>query len=454
MKKRILGIGMLVAYLLLHLNAFSQLEKPETIDDKLDTLYTRTDNLTHEMERMKKLQITGYVQLQFQMTDTAGGKGNSYAGGGWDNNTNSRFQMRRSRLKTVYENNDEFGNNKTQIVMQMEFFNAVNNAANGVISPVVIRDFYGKFTDPWTRWFGIKAGAMDKPFGYELTYSSGTRETPERGRMSQILFPGEKDYGAQLVIQPAKQSRFNWLKLETGLYNGTGVLNVDFDKEKDWISRFSFAKGNLNETIKYSGGCSYYYGGHKYGTKNNYQLEVLNDSTGAMGWKLIDSNSNNINHIGYSRFFGIDGQISFDWKGGLTTLRAEYIGGTHGGTATTNNTPRTMPTEDYLQRNFNGAYFYFIQNVMHSKHSVMIKYDWYDPNTKVAGMKIGEKGSNLKSADIKYATLGLGYLFNYDQNWKFVAYADLVKNELTGLAGYTADRPDNVYTLRLQYTWR
>ena len=71
---------------------------------------------------------------------------------------------------------------------------------------------------------------MGKPFGYEVTYSSATRETPERGRMSQLLFFGEKDYGAQFVILLVKQSKYNIFKLETGLYNGSGVLNNDFDR--------------------------------------------------------------------------------------------------------------------------------------------------------------------------------------------------------------------------------
>lgn len=84
----------------------------------------------------------------------------------------------------------------------------------------------------------------------------------------------------------------------------------------------------------------------------------------------------------------------------------------------------------------------------------MAKYDWYDPNTKVSGQQIGATGSNLYSSDIKYTTLGLGYLFNYDQNWKFLAYADLVKNEITNLSGYKTDRKDNVFTFRIQYTWR
>jgi hypothetical protein len=434
--------------------------KAQEISDSITSYATSITSLHNEVELIKRLKFSGYVQAQYQMADTNGAQGNSYAGGAFDNNVNNRFHMRRSRLKAVYENNDDFGNNITQIVFQVEFFNAANNAASGVISPVVIRDFYGKFTDPWTRWFGIKAGAMDRPFGYELTYSSGTRETPERGRMSQILFPGEKDFGAQLVIQPTKQSRFNWFKLESGFYNGTGVLNMDFDNKKDFITRLSLFKSNMAETIKYSGGISYLNGGHKYGTKNKFQLAKLYDSASVMGWKLTPGDTTSINKIGKSEFIGFDAQVTIDSKIGLTTLRGEYIFGTHGGTTSTTAMPRTLQTEDYYQRNFQGAYVNLVQKLGDTRHSILLKYDFYDPNTKVSGLEIGAYAAssdgarkNLSAADIKYSTFGIGYMFNYDQNWKFLIYGDIVKNELTNLSSYKTDRKDNVLTCRLQYTF-
>ena len=415
-------------------------EKAETIEDKIDTLYQRTNALSHDGEYMKKLKISGYVQAQYQLADTAGAMGNTFAGGAFDANVNNRFLLRRSRIKFAYDNNDEFGNTITQIVAQVDLFSG---------GTVVIRDFYGKFTDPWTRWFGIKAGAMDKPFGYEVTYTSGTRETPERGRMSQLLFPGEKDFGAQFVIQPTKQSRFNFFKFESGLYNGTGVLNNDFDKKKDWISRLSFFKSSNNEKMKFSGGFSYYNGGHKYGTKNNYEFGT--NAEGAKSWVLKDSAATNITKIGKAEYFGADAQFSIDWMAGLTTLRAEYIMGQQPGTAKSSGTPRTLVAEDLYLRNFNGAYFYFVQNIAHTHHNIVVKYDWYDPNTKAKGTEIG---SNMTAADIRYATLGLGYILNYDQNWKFMLYKDFVKNESTSLAGYTKDvKKDNVLTARIQYTF-
>ncbi len=319
-------------------------------------------------------------------------------------------------------------------------------------SGIVLRDAYINVLEPKTRWIGLKVGAMDRPFGYEVTYSSGTRETPERGRMSQTLFPGEKDLGAQIYIMPNKTSRFRFFKLEAGMYNGTGVLNNDYDRFKDLITRLSFFKNNTEETIRYSGGISYYNGGHKNGSK--YVDELLNDGNGNHYWSVADSSSDNINHKARQEYYGADAQVSLQWKGGLTTLRGEYIMGNQGGTSTSTSTPRDVVTGNTFQRNFNGAYFYWIQNILNSKHNIVVKYDWYDPNTNVKESEIGlvtGSSASLTAADIKYTTLGLGYIFNYDQNWKLLVYYDLVKNDPTKLANYGTDLKDNVLTIRVQY---
>jgi phosphate-selective porin len=80
-----------------------------------------------------------------------------------------------------------------------------------------------------------------------------------------------------------------------------------------------------------------------------------------------------------------------------------------------------------------------------------VKYDWYDPNTSVSGKEIGKAGSNLSAADIKYNTLGFGYIRYINQNLKLFLWYDLVTNESTSLNGYTDDLKDDVFTCRLQF---
>jgi len=81
----------------------------------------------------------------------------------------------------------------------------------------------------------------------------------------------------------------------------------------------------------------------------------------------------------------------------------------------------------------------------------MLKYDWYDPNSKVTGNEIGKAGANLTPADIKYSTLGIGFTHYFNENIKVLLYYEFVENETTQLPGYTSDLKDNLMTIRMQF---
>ena len=108
-------------------------------------------------------------------------------------------------------------------------------------------------------------------------------------------------------------------------------------------------------------------------------------------------------------------------------------------------------TDGFEIRNFNGAYFYFLHQFISARHQFIVKYDWYDPNTKVKGNEIGAEGTQFTAANIKYHTVGIGYLNYLTDNVKLVFYYAIVTNEKTQLTGYTKDLKDNVLTLRLQF---
>jgi hypothetical protein len=78
---------------------------------------------------------------------------------------------------------------------------------------------------------------------------------------------------------------------------------------------------------------------------------------------------------------------------------------------------------------FNGAFFYFLQNIINTKHQLVLKYDWYDPNIKVSKTEIGKPGTNLTAADIKFSTLGVGYVYYFNSQTKITFYYDIVENE-------------------------
>ncbi|MFN8206403.1 MAG: hypothetical protein U0T82_03205 [Bacteroidales bacterium] len=418
-----------------------------------DTLYPIIEQLNQDISLYKKLKVSGYIQAQYQYADTAGIS--SFAGGNFPANSNQRFNVRRGRVKFAY------GGQSSQFVLQLDL------TEKGLAA----KDAYGIVTDPWTRAFSLTGGLFNRPFGHEIVYSSSQRESPERSRIYQTLFPGERDAGMMLTFQPPKTSSYNWFKLEAGLFNGTGVAS-DFDSQKDFIGHLSINRTNKTEVFKYGFGLSYYKGGWRNGDNFHYS-NLVDAGSGIMAFAK-DSTSEP--EIVKREYLGADLQLNFESPLGMTTLRGEYLTGTQPGTLSSNVSPGSQPVEkttttanlttgkvssttpnsSAVLRKFAGAVVYLTQNIGETKHQLVAKYDFYDPNTAVQGKEIDVTGiggsyGKLGSSDVMYSTIGIGYIYKFDSNVKFSLYYDMVKNESTKLAGYTNDLKDNVFTFRVQY---
>ena len=422
----------------------------ETI--KLDEINNSIEQLESDNKLMKKLKLSGVVQAQYQKIDSAGAA--SFAGGNFASMQDHRLFIRRGRLKAAYEGT------LSQAVIQLD----------ATEKGITLKDAYLKLTDPWSTWTSLTAGVFNRPFGYEIEYSSSLRESPERSRIIQSLFPGERDMGAMITLQAPKTSSLNFFKLDAGFFNGSGPNNQDFDNKKDFIGRLNLNKSLMNEALKISGGASYYKGGYLRSNRNEYSWS----NTGFIK-EIMDTNS-----YTSREFKGFDFQLTYDSPLGITILRAEYIWGINTATSSSNtfvfsktektenylpktnidttlidNIPQTLIkqktiTSDAYKRVFHGYYIYLVQNILQTRHQLTLKYDYFDPNIRVSGKDIGVL---LKSntADIAYATIGLGYICKLTENVKFMAYYDLVTNEKTTISGYGKDLKDNVITLRLQY---
>jgi hypothetical protein len=459
----------------------------ETQEAPLDTLTRSVSSIRSELDVLKRIKISGYIQAQYQVADMADSLGiangiTSYAGGNFPRGVDKRFQLRRGRVKFQYDaqNNDK-GFSTSQYVLQFD-------VSQGGLT---IKDVYAKFTDPWSGWVSITAGMQNRPFGFEIQYSSSLRESPERGRMSQIIFPNDRDLGAMLTIQGPKTSNWNWLSISGGYFNGTGGPSAgantsDFDKFKDFIGRVAVTRANKSERVKWGVGASIYNGGFRIDTVNIYKPGT--DTAGTDGFVLDVKKADNAKATDWltrkaakREYIGADAQVSIDWLIGITTLRAEYIQGeqpsisgvasaTPYGSPSATTSPSAAVTGDIYKRNFNGAYFYFLQNILQTPFQLIVKYDWYDPNTDIEGDAIGKTVKNSSTntykatnvTDIKYTTLGLGLAYRWDANVKITAYYDMVTNETTNastitagvttfnIPGYQKDLHDNVFTLRAQ----
>ena len=438
-----------------------------------DTLPAFVKKLNQDISFFKKVKFTGIIIAEYQSIDSAAGANSTEF---YKNSANvkNQFVLREARIKFTYKGN------LSQYVSELD----------ATERGVVIKDMYAKFTEPWLEAISFTAGHMYRPFGFEVSYPSIDRSSPERARMSQTIFPGERDLGAMLTIQAPKTYTLNFLKLEAGLFNGTGGANasgtnLEFDSHKDFIGHLSFTEISKNEKFNIGGGISYYNGGWRQSSVNTWSMSE--SSTGIAEFIKTVGSASSVNLITKREYEGADLQVNMDMSWGLLTLRGEYIQGTQPGTSSSTISPQAAPTTtistpitskfnilnsygkdstitiittgstnstvaaDVYNRNFNGGYFYFIQNIARTKLQVTVKYDWYDPNTKVSGKQIGATGSNLTAADIKYTTTGLGLVYQWDKNIKFTAYYAWVKNEKTLLKYYTHDAPDNVFTFSMAY---
>ena len=71
---------------------------------------------------------------------------------------------------------------------------------------------------------------------------------------------------------------------------------------------------------------------------------------------------------------------------------------------------------------------------------------------EVAGSQV-DAAKGMSVADIKYNTFGFGGVYYANPHMKFFVWYDMVTNEATAIKGYTKDVKDNVFTLRVQYTF-
>jgi hypothetical protein len=305
-----------------------------------------------------------------------------------------------------------------------------------------------KIFEPSKNNISLTAGLFARPFGYEINLSSSVRETPERGRMSQTLMPSERDLGAMISYETQNPSKKGpRVKLDLGVFNGQGKSGPrEFDSYKDFISRLSLRPITIAEGLEIGGGLSLLLGGWAQATKYKYEMGSQNGNRVF----VVDSSLSNIGEKAPRHYYGADLQVLKKHGWGRTEIRGEYWRGLQPGSFNSTENPGELPLSPTYIRSFDGAFIYFIQNIINEKWEMVLKYDWYDPNTKVQGTEIGRTGTNFSEADIKYSTLGAGFTHYLNDNLKMLVYYDLVKNESAALDGFRGNNKDNVFTWRIQ----
>ncbi|HEX6429279.1 MAG TPA: porin [Niastella sp.] len=425
------------AVIVLFLLSCTRSLEAQFLTDMIDTTTNVGKGILQMYRKFDRIYFTGYLQPQFQVAQTKGAR--SWNGGDFAPHVNNRFMLRRGRFRLDYARM----NPQDQISLYFVF------QFDGTERGVVIRDFWGRIFENKWHVFQFTMGMFARPFGYEVNMSSADRESPERGRMSQILMRNERDLGAMVSFEPRRSDHpLRYLKVDAGFFNGQGLTaTAEYDSYKDFIARAAWKPYPLSKTVSLSGGLSYFNGGLFQNTK--YTYEIASDVNGKIF--MVDSATDNLGRKAPRRYYGADMQLKWKYKGGATLLRAEYWRGTQTASAGTSETPVALLQEPYYVRKFDGAFVYLLQNIVNEHHQLGIKYDWYDPNTEVKRDEIGKAGNNINATDIKYTTVSVGYNYIINENVRLMLWYDFVKNENTSLAGYTDDLKDNIFTARLQF---
>lgn len=413
------------------------------LTDMMDTTTNVGKGIFPLYQKYDRLRFGGYMQPQFQYAEDKGVR--NYSGGDFQPRSNNRFMLRRGRIRIDYSHYNE--NNQPLAYFAFQF--------DGTERGVAIRDFWGRFYENKWQVFAVTAGMFARPMGFEANLSSSDRESPERGRMSQILMRTERDIGAMLTFETRKStSQVKWLKVDLGVFNGQGLAGpADYDSHKDVIGRISLKPKKIKKLgWVISASASGYMGGITSQLEKIYEV----DGRGATAYFRADSQEHNNGRIAPRRYAGVDVQLKIPNKVGFTELRAEYIGGWQTATASTSETPGVYPANSagvpqplYI-RPFGGAYLCLVQHLGSDRYQAVVKYDWYDPNRRVKGNEI-TAANGFSAADIRYNTLGVGLVCAVNVHVKATLWYDWIKNESTGIPGYERDIKDNIFTCRLQY---
>lgn len=366
-----------------------------------------------------KLKISGYIQGQWQY----GQKDSKPTVGKYTNGEDdiSRIGIRRGRLKFTYT--ESFAKAVIQI--------------DATEKGIGFKDAYLELMYPSFEWIRFRGGIFDRPFGHEIRYSSTLRETPERSNIFLTLFPQERDLGGMLIVQAPKNHALHFLKLEGGLFAGNGIKQ-DNDNKKDFIGRLSAEKNIGN--LKLSGGVSTYLG--KVKTVNDTTYQSISN-----GFE-VDSKYTSGDYLN-RRYFGVDAQIEYKYVLGTTTLRGEYLFGEQPGTRNSSKSPNSSELPDvstqYYLRDLSGGSITLVHGFGQKKtsmHTLALKYDFYNPNTKVSA----------GAADLAFNTFTVAYIFAPHERIRLMAAYEFWNNETSeSIEGYKSNREDNLFTLRLQY---
>lgn len=204
-------------------------EKVNSLEEVIKDPEGKLETVVNQVTALRRVLFSGYVQARYESFE------NSKDGSG----TVDRFTVRRARLVTSARPANAVGAR-----LQIDVANGVGNPPTSTAPAATVQ-----LKDAWIDWYPwqdplagptFTIGQMKWPFGFEVTQSSGVRETPERTNFSRRLFPDERDRGAKIASTAGKP-----LFWEVGGFNGTGINTNDNNSNKDVVGRVRYSFGQM-----------------------------------------------------------------------------------------------------------------------------------------------------------------------------------------------------------------
>lgn len=379
---------------------------------------------------LKDIQVSAYFQGQYQY----GQKDVSRLGVGASNENPgtksfNRYGLRRAYVSTMYQSGIVYG----LITLELKD------------RKIGFSDAFLEVTDPWTKTWSFSAGSINTFFGYELSISPSMYEVVEGTGFIYNLFPDIYDIGARMSYQAPLKDKF--LKMDVALVAGNGI-NQETDSRRDLVGSIR-AGSDKNRMVVLTGGGAYYRGFVYQGTENVYKMKDKSFTP--------DSRADNIGKYAKREYFDIHAQLQAKTAIGKSEIRGEFICGVQPSGKNSTESPNSgeRPAIDTYIRNFNGGYFYYLQQIGNKLPLTFLGgYSWYDPNTKVSGEDVGRYNTGV--TDLRYQSVNLGLIWFPYPAVKLHAFYEIPFNEKSNnlaAQGFHRDKKDNVLTLRIQYKY-
>lgn len=398
----------------------------ESVGEKVSGMEETMSLLQNDVLGLKKFKFSGYFQFEWLKTeDGKTGFGlNPYDS--TDKALLTQFRLRRGRIKLTYDGGP------AQFVFQGDFTNA----------GFALKDLYMDITDPWTKYFSLRAGLFNRP-NYEIEYSSSQRESMERSLVIRTLYPNERDLGAMISINPDEM--FN---LQLAAFNNTvtGPISQRIPNFRDetlyYMARLTKSFSLPDEGIGIDLGVHARIGNIE--SNSEYVIESNQN-------KVDSTNKINKRDKISKTWFGGELQFYWDILGGMKII-GEFI------TGNTADDPKlvakTAAAPAIRKRDFLGYYIMLVKTITED-FQVAVKYDAYDPNTAIADDDI------TSTSDLMKSTVGFG-LHNYSiPNVRISLWYEKIMTQTSDNNISTDpakvkkllenDPSDNLLTLRFQY---